>query len=97
MNSVRPSSRATAVALTAGTIASVSLFVAGFALRLAGQDAIADTAATGAVIVLMITPAAGLVATAFELRTVQRTAALLGLLVLAILVVASVLALAGLH
>lgn len=93
----RPAVRSTVIVLTAGTVISVGLFVAGFVLRLVGQEAIADTVAIGAVVALLITPAAGLISTAVELRQQQLSAALLGLLVLAILVTATGLALLGMH
>ena len=93
----RPAVRSTVTVLTVGTILSVGLFVAGFVLRLIGQEAIADAAAIAAVIALLLTPAAGLISTAFELRRLQRSAALLGLLVLAILIIATALALLGMR
>jgi hypothetical protein len=95
--SPRPAVRSTVMILTVGTVVSVGLFVAGFVLRLVGQDGLSDTASIGAVIALLVTPAAGLISTAVELRTQQRSAAMLGLLVLAILVTATVLALLGMH
>ena len=97
MTGPRPAVRSTVIVLTVGTVVSVGLFVAGFVLRLVGQDALADMASIGAVIALLFTPAAGLIATAVELRTLQRSAALLGLLVLAILMTATLLALLGMH
>jgi fucose 4-O-acetylase-like acetyltransferase len=97
MTKSRPAVRSTVSVLTIGTLISVGLFVAGFVLRLVGQDAIADTAAIAAVMALLITPAAGLISTAVELRQQQLSAALLGLLVLAILVIATGLALLGMH
>ena len=65
-----------------------------FVLRLAGADAVADALALLGVIVLIATPPVGLLATAFEMRRVQRPTARLALLVIAVLGAATALALA---
>jgi len=88
----RPPARWTVFALTAGTLLSVAGFVVDVVLRWLGQPAPADVVATAAVIALLATPAAGLLATSLELRRDQLPAALLALLVLLILGGATVLA-----
>jgi hypothetical protein len=93
----RPSARVTTHVLTAGTLASVALFLVGFVLHLAGQTGVGDLVSTAAVGALLATPAAGLVATAVELRRPQPSAATLAVLVLLILGAATALALAGLR
>jgi hypothetical protein len=62
-------------------------------VRFVGLVLNADFVATVAVILLLATPALGLVTTAIELRRIQRPAALLAVLVLAILTGATTLAL----
>jgi hypothetical protein len=93
MNAARPSSRSTVAALAIGTIVAVSLFVAAYVVRIAGHPTLSDTVATVATIVLLAIPAVALIATAAELRRVQRSAAILAGAVLAVLVLASALAL----
>ena len=91
----RPDAWATVTVLTAGSIVAVVLFAAGFLLRLAGQTSLSDSVSTFAVVVLLATPAAALMTTTVELRRVQRSAAILAILVLVILGGATVLALIG--
>lgn len=92
-NSHRPDSRATVRTLVAGTILAVAIFAAGFVLRLLGQAAASDALSTAAVIVLLATPALGLVTTSVELRQAQKAAAAMALVVLLILGAATVIAL----
>ena len=94
-NQHRPDSRATVLVLTVGTIASVTVFALGFAVRLVGQPETADLVSTLAVAALLATPPVSLVASAFELRPLQPLAAVLALLVVAILAVATLIALSS--
>src|SRR4051794_29059378 len=89
----RPGSSTTTFVLTAGTIVAVVLLMVAFAQRTVGSREPADFFGTLGITVLLATPALGLVATFFELRGVQRSAAVLALLVLAILGAATVVAL----
>lgn len=96
---VRPDVVWTARVLAAGTLISAVCFVVGFVLNLVGADASAtgpgrDWSNAG-VITLLATPAAGLVATALELRHVQPRSAALALAVLGILAIAVAVALLG--
>ncbi len=92
--SERPSSRLTVASLAAGSLVSVACLVVAFGLRLAGAADVADAVALLGVIVLIATPPVGLLTTAFEMRRVQRPTALLALLVVAVLGMATALALA---
>jgi hypothetical protein len=78
--------------LKIGTAVSVVAFAAAYVVRITGQPALSTTVATLATLVLLATPAVALVATAAELRHVQRSAAVMAGAVLAALVLASVLA-----
>ena len=91
--SARPPVRSTARVLTAGTLVSAALFVAALALAAARFQEPATFAANGGVVALLLTPAAGLVATALELRGLQPRAARLAALALAILALAALVAL----
>ncbi len=93
----RPSVRWTRLVLAAGTLLSFVGLIAASVLRALDQPSLADAIATAAVVVLIATPAVGLLTTWAELRRVQRPAALLALLVLAILGAATLLALVGSH
>jgi hypothetical protein len=92
-DSHRPDARRTSAVLTIGTAVAVVCFALAFAVRFVGLVLNADFVATVAVILLLATPALGLVTTAIELRRIQRPAALLAVLVLAILTGATTLAL----
>lgn len=91
--SARPPVRGTAGVLTAGTVVSAACFVVALALAAAQFHEPATVAANGGVVALLVTPAAGLVATAIELRALQPRAAGLAALVLTILALAAVVAL----
>lgn len=91
----RPAVRLTGLALTVGTAASAALLALGFALTVTGLEDYAGAASTAGIIVLLGTPAAGLVASFVELRPLQPRVALLALVVLAVLAVAAGLAILG--
>jgi len=89
----RPPVRLTALSLTAGTGLSAALLAIGFLLTVAALHQAAGWVSTAGVVILLATPALGLLATFVELRPVQRRAAALALVVLAILGMATLLAL----
>jgi hypothetical protein len=91
----RTPARATSAALIVGTLAAVAVFAASFVLRLAGHPQPADVVGAAGVVVLLATPAVGLVTTALELRSVQRHVAALALVVLAVLGLAAAVAVAA--
>ena len=93
----RPTSRMTVALLALGSIVSASLFVVGFTLRVLGQSAPADIASLAGVVVLLATPPVGLLATAAELRRIQPAAAALALVVVAILAMATFVAVAAIR
>ena len=87
-----PVSRTTRM-LSLGTLAAAALLAAGLLLDVVGQAATATLVGNAGVIALLLTPAAGLVATWWELRPVRPTAAWLAIAVLAVLVLATLVAL----
>ena len=89
----RPPVRVTARVLTVGTALAAGLLTLSFVLSLARLADAAGLASTVGILVLLATPAAGLVATFVELRPFQPRAALLAIGVLAILAVAAGVAL----
>lgn len=89
----RPPVSATARGLTIGTALAAGLLTLSFVLSLARLDDAASLASTVGILVLLATPAAGLVATFVELRPFQPRAALLAMGVLAILAFAAGVAL----
>ena len=91
--SLRPPVRATSTTLTAGTLVSAALFVAGLAAAAARLDEPSRLLATAGVITLLATPVFGLVVTAVELRPLQPRSAVLALLVIGVLGVATAVAL----
>ena len=78
--------------LRAGSAFAVTLLLAGLVLYALGSDIGARAALLG-VLAMIATPALGLVATTIESWDRDRTAALLGVVVLGVLVVASGVAL----
>lgn len=89
----RPSVALTARALVLGTALAAGCLAVGLALTLAGVTAIAAVASAVGIVILIATPALGLIATIFETRRAERRTALMALIVLAILIVAAGLAL----
>ena len=93
MTSQRPSVSGTARALTAGTVLSAALLALGFVCGLARLASIANLLSTAGVVALLTTPAVGLLLTFIELRPGHPRAAMLALVVLGVLGVATALAL----
>ncbi len=91
----RPSAAATARVLSAGSLIAAALFVGSFALSVAGMRAESALVATTALVVLLATPAVGLVASALELRGFQPRVAGLAVIVLLILGAATLVAFAA--
>ena len=91
----RPPVHATAGVLTVGTALAAGLLTLGFALALAGLSDLANSVSTLGVLVLLATPAAGLLLTIVELRMSQPRVAVLALLALAILGIAAAVAILG--
>ena len=85
----------TARALQAGAAFVSGVFVAALVLHLFGSD-IADRAGSLGVAALIATPAVALLATAFEFWNKERATALLALTVLAVLGLATAVAIATL-
>ena len=85
--SVRQSAgaRATSLVLLGGSLLSAVCFVVGVGLGLVSAGDAAALVASVGVLVLLSTPALGLVASAFELRRAQPHAAWLALAVLGVL------------
>jgi hypothetical protein len=79
--------------LLGGTLLSAACFAVGFGLKFAGAAAAAPVASTFGVLLLLLTPAVGLVVTGVELRRQQPQAAWIALAVLAVLGVAVAVAL----
>lgn len=82
-------------ALVLGTALAAACLAGGLALTLAGVTAIAAAVSAAGIVILIATPALGLIATFFETRKAERRTAVLALVVLAILAVAAVLAIVG--
>ena len=93
MNGERPPVGATASVLTLGTVLSAAALAAGFVSGLAGAAWLNALLSTAGVVALLITPAAGLVVTFFELRPAQPRAAPLALVVLGVLALSTLVAL----
>ncbi len=90
----RPSAAATSRILTGGSLVAAALFVIAFGLSVSGAVAFSVVVATAGVIALLATPALGLLASAFELRSYQPRVAALAIVVLLILGAATVIAFA---
>jgi hypothetical protein len=82
----------TARVLLGGTLASAVCFAIGFGLSFGGLAALGAVASTAGILVLLLTPAAGLVVTAAELRKAQPQAAMVAVGVLGVLALAVVIA-----
>ncbi len=90
-----PSAEITARLLSLGSVAAAALFLGAFVLSVAGVADGSAVVAGVALVALLATPAAGLLATALELRHFQPRVAVLALLVLLIVAAAAALAFAG--
>lgn len=88
-----PSVKWTSALLLFGTVASAVCFAAGFLLGIAGDEQLGTVASNAGILVLLATPAIGLIATTVELRETQPQASVLAIGVLAVLAVAVVVAL----
>ena len=95
MSAKRPPVRLTARALTLGSLTAAALLALGLALGVAGQTGIASLIGNIGVAVLLATPVAGLLATWSELRALRPTHAWLAVAVLAVLTLATIVALAA--
>jgi hypothetical protein len=93
MNDVRPPTRLTSRALTAGSLTAAALLGVGFVLGFAGSSEFGDLVGNIGVIVLLATPVAGLFATWWELRLSRPIHARLAAAVLGVLVLATFVAL----
>jgi hypothetical protein len=83
----------TARVLLGGMLASAICFAIGFGLSFVGLVSVGALTSTAGIVVLLLTPAAGLVVTAAELRTPQPQAAMVAIGVLGVLALAVVVAL----
>jgi hypothetical protein len=76
-----------------GTIVSAAALAAALVAGLFGSASLSTLLSTAGVVALLVTPAAGLVVTFFEMRPVQPRAAQLALVVLGVLALSTVVAL----
>jgi hypothetical protein len=81
--------------LTLGSLIAAAILALGWVLRYAGALEVGNLIGDIGVIVLLLTPVAGLVATWSELRRLRPTHAWLAIAVLGVLTVATVIALAA--
>jgi hypothetical protein len=95
MSDQRPTAHLTSRVLTAGSLGAAGLVGLGLVLALAGAREIGGLVGNIGVIVLLMTPVAGLVATWSELRALRPTHAWLAVAVLAVLTLATIVALAA--
>jgi hypothetical protein len=93
VNGQRPPVEGTASVLTLGTVVSATALAAAFVCGLVGAAWLSTLLSTAGVVALLITPAASLVVTYFELRPVQPRAAQLALVVLGVLALSTLVAL----
>jgi hypothetical protein len=93
MNAARPPVRLTTRVLTYSSLTAAAILALGLLLDIAGQAAVAALVGNVGIVVLLLTPAAGLVATWSELRALRPTHALLAVAVLGVLVLATLIAL----
>jgi hypothetical protein len=92
MSRLRPRTDWTVHVYRVGSSAAAVLLACGFVVNLLGQAEIGRVVAMAGIIGLLATPVAALATTFLELRTVHRRAALLALVVLATLTLATALA-----
>ena len=95
MNTERPSVRLTTLALTGGSLGAAVLLGAGLVLGVAGAVDAGKLVGNIGVVLLLATPAAGLVASWWELRPTRPVHARLAIAVLTVLVLATIVALAA--
>ncbi|MEO8625687.1 MAG: hypothetical protein ABI452_03215 [Candidatus Limnocylindrales bacterium] len=93
MNVHRSPVRLTTRALTVGSLGAAVILGLSLALDVAGQADIATLMGNAGIVVLLLTPVAGLVTTWWELRATRPTHALLAVAVLGVLFLATVIAL----
>jgi hypothetical protein len=93
VNAPRPSARLTSRVLTAGSIGAAAVLAVGLVLSFAGARDAAGVAGNLGVVVLLLTPVAGLVTTWSELRVLRPTHARLAIAVLLVLTLATLIAL----
>jgi len=93
MNDLRPPTRLTSRALTAGSLTAAVILGLGFAVAFAGARELGALVGNIGVIVLLATPVAGLFATWWELRLSRPIHARLAAAVLGVLVLATFVAL----
>ncbi len=91
----RPPVQLTARVLTVGSLSAAALVGLGFVVALADAREIGSLVGNIGVAVLLITPVAGLVTTWAELRALRPTHAWLAVAVLAVLALATIVALAA--
>lgn len=94
MNAARPPVRLTSRVLTWGSLSAAAILGLGLVLKLAGVTGFEGLGSAG-VVVLLLTPAVGLVATWFELRHMRPTHAWLAVAVLVVLVLATIVSTAA--
>ena len=90
--SARPPVHGTATTLSRGTMVSAALFGSSLVAAAAQLNEASRLLGLGGVLVLLATPALGLVVTAVELRQLQPRASFLALVVLGVLAVAAAVA-----
>ncbi len=95
MNSERPPVRLTTRVLTLGSLSAAALLGLGLAIGFAGGKELGALVGNIGVVVLLLTPVAGLVSTWWELRAPRPTHSWLAVAVLAVLTLATVIALAA--
>ena len=89
----RPPVRLTTRVLTGGSLTAAALLGLGLVLQFAGATEIAALVGNVGVVALLLTPAAGLLATWSELRPIRPTHARVALAVLGVLILATLVAL----
>lgn len=95
MNAPRPPVRLTARALTAGSLGAAALLGLSLVVGFVGAREVGSLVGNIGVVVLLLTPVAGLIATWSELRALRPTHAWLAVAVLLVLLLATVVALAA--
>jgi hypothetical protein len=93
MTAQRPPARFTTRALTFGSLGAAVLLGLGLVLDFLGQADFAELTGNVGVVILLLTPVAGLVATWSELRQLRPTHAWLAVAVLGVLILATIIAL----
>jgi hypothetical protein len=95
MSEQRPPVRLTARALTLGSLTAAALLGLSLVVGFAGAREIGSLLGNTGVVVLLLTPVAGLIATWSELRALRPAHAWLAVAVLAVLTLATIVALAA--